>query len=170
MTETVERLLAEMHIARRLSDRPAREAATGVTTADLWAEARREAGAPASLAVARALRDRQDVARRYRRMLEGLALAHAPVALAASDGDVRRRIGDAELRLLTQDGGALLVIENAGAARALDIMAEDGETLRLALPQEDGGAMILSLGADTPDGARAHALLRDPGTALFLLP
>jgi hypothetical protein len=169
-------LMAEMHIARQLSRASAPALAPalsgGITTAALWAEVRRAAGQPASLAVARALRGEPATAARYRQMLSAIALASSPVALAASDGAVERRIGSATLRLLpTQDGDVpLLVLEGAPDAASLEMVGQAGESLRLALPLSDQGAVILSLGPDFPQADAALALLRDPGTALFLLP
>jgi hypothetical protein len=165
-------LLAEVHIARQLSRVPAKATARGLTPAELWAEARRVHGQPASLAVARALRNDPATAARYRQMLTTIAVAASPVALAASDGGVDRRIGGATLRLLPTQGddAPLLVLQGAVGAASLEMVGSMGECLRLALPPSDDGAMILSLGRDTPDADSALALLRDPGTALFLLP
>ena len=164
-------LLAELHVARALALRPATRYAAGLTVADLWAELNRAPGAPVSLAVTRALRADPRTATRYRRMLEALSVAHAPVALAASDGVVLRRIGAATLRLLPKADSAppLLVIENTNAA-ALELVGIDGSVLRLALPPADEGTVILALGADFPDAATALALIEAPDTALYLLP
>ena len=164
-------LLAELHVARALALRPATRYAAGVTAADLWAELNRAPGAPISLAVTRALRADPRIATRYRRMLEALALAHAPVALAASDGVALRRIGAATLRLLPKADGAppLLVIENTNAG-ALELVGIDGSVLRLALPPADEGTVILALGVDFPDAATVLSLIEAPDTALYLLP
>ncbi|MGL4236178.1 hypothetical protein [Tabrizicola sp.] len=164
-------LMAEVHIARQLSQaQPA--VVRGVTPADLWAEVRRAAGDPASLAVARALRGDPAMASRYRQMLSAVALAASPVALAASDGEVDRRIGSARLRLLPVTDGdvPLVVLEGAAEAASLEMVGHTGESLRLALPEPDAGTVILSLGPDFPQADAALALLRDPGTALYLLP
>jgi hypothetical protein len=169
--EAPDLLLAELHAARALALRPATRSAVGVTVADLWAELNRGLGAPVSLAVTRALRADPRIATRYRRMLEALALAHAPVALAASDGVALRRIGAATLRLLPKADGSppLLVIENTNAG-ALELVGIDGSVLRLALSPADEGTVILALGADFPDAATALALIEAPDTALYLLP
>jgi hypothetical protein len=169
--DTPDRLLAELHVARALANRPPRRAARGVTATDLWANLGRAPGAPVSLAVARSLRDDPGVATRYRRMLEAIAIAHAPVALAASDGVALRRIGEATLRLLpaTTDAPPLLVIENTTAA-ALELIGADGDTLRLALPPADAGTIIMALGDDFPEAAAVLTLLAAATTALFLLP
>ena len=169
--ETPDLLLAELHAARALALRPATRSAAGVTVADLWAELNRGMGAPVSLAVTRALRADPRIATRYRRMLEALALAHAPVALAASDGVALRRIGAATLRLLPKADGAppLLVIENTNAG-ALELVGIDGSVLRLALPPADEGTVILALGVDFPDAATVLSLIEAPDTALYLLP
>jgi hypothetical protein len=165
-------LLAEVHIARQLSRAPAPTAVEGVTAADLWAEVRRDPGQPVSLAVARALRGHPETASRYRQMLSALAMASSPVALAASDGEVDRRIGSARLRLLPVTNGdvPLVVLEGIADAGSLEMVGHTGEILRLALPEPYAGTVILSLGPDFPQAAAALALLRDPGTALYLLP
>jgi hypothetical protein len=169
--DSPDRLLAELHTARSLALRPAARGNAVVTSADLWAELNRAPGAPVSLLIARALREDTRAAARYRRMLGGLALAYAPVALAASDGAALRRIGEATLKLLPEADGAppLLVIENT-AAGALELVGADGSTLRLALPAADEGTVILALGSDFPDVALLLALFKAPDTALYLLP
>jgi hypothetical protein len=169
--DTPDRLLAELHVARSLALRPAAKRAETATPADLWADLNRAPGAPVSLSVARALRDDARTALRYRRMLGGLAVAHAPVAMAASDGTALRRIGDAVLKLLPGSGNSppLLVIENCTAG-ALELLGADGSALRLALPRADEGTVILALGADFPDAGAVLALIEAPDTALYLLP
>jgi hypothetical protein len=165
-------LLAEVHIARQLLRAPAPAAVQWVTAADLWAEVRRRPGQPASLAVARALRSDAATTARYRQMLSAFAVAWSPVALAASDGEVDRRIGSARLRLLPVTNGdvPLLVLEGAPDATSLEMVGQGREILRLALPEPDAGTVILSLGPDFPQAGAALALLRDPGTAIYLLP
>jgi len=169
--DSLDRLLAELHTARSLALRPAVRMDTAITPADLWADLNRAPGAAVSLPVARALRTDPRSADRYRRMLAALSLAHAPVALAASDGMTLRRIGAATLRLLpgTEFAPPLLVIENT-AAGALELVGAAGTLFRLALPEADEGSVILALGADFPDAAAVLALLDAPDTALYLLP
>jgi hypothetical protein len=169
--ETQDLLLAELHAARSLALRPVTRGAAGVTAAELWAELNRAPGAPVSLAVTRALRADPRIATRYRRMLQASALAHTPVALAASDGVALRRIGAATLRLLPKADSSppLLVIENTNAG-ALELVGIDGSVLRLPLPPSDEGTIILALGADFPDAASALTLIEAPDTALYLLP
>jgi hypothetical protein len=172
MTEdSPDRLLAELHAARLLATRPAARQAYAVTPADLWAELNRAPGSPVSLSIARTLRQDPQAAARYRRMLGFLAVAHSPVALAASDGSAERRIGEAMLRLLpgVERTPPLLVIENTAAA-ALELVGADGSVLRLTLPAADEGTVILALGVDFPDAATAVALIQAPDTALYLLP
>jgi hypothetical protein len=166
-----DRLLAELQTARSMAARPAVRQAATVSASDLWAELTRAPGAPVSLSLARALRSDPVTVTRYRRMLSGLALAHAPVALAASDGTALRRIGEAKLRLLPAADRTppLLVIENTTAG-ALELVGTDGETIRLALPTPDEGTVILALGSDFPDAATVLALIEAPDTALYLLP
>jgi hypothetical protein len=154
-----------------LAMRQATRAEVAVAPSDLWADLNRAPGTPVSLSVARALRQDARAAARYRRMLGAMALAHTPVALAASDGTALRRIGEATLRLLPGGEGTppLLVIENTSAG-ALELVGADGSTHRLGLPAPDDGAVILALGRDFPDAANVLALIEAPDTALYLLP
>lgn len=175
--EDLDRLLAELHAARLLAVRAAsgvEAAAPRPTHAEIWAFVRRPPGAPVPLALARALREDPGAARRYRAMLGALSLASSPVALAASDGGVRRRVGEAVLELLPTAAGdvPLLVLTGplAEAARALELVGLGAPPLRLALPPADGAAVLLALGPDVPEAAGALRLLRDPATAIFLLP
>ena len=169
-------LLAELHGARVLA-RSARcgsaaRGATGaarVSDAALWRHARRRPGDAISLAVQRALAD-VETGRRYRTMLAALAVAHSPVALAAADGTVRRRVGRMVLELL-QDGPPLLVIHLDGVdppPTLLELVGAD-HSVRLGLPPATDGALVLSLEGDLDVPARARAMLRDPATELFLL-
>ena len=170
MTDTDEdRLLAELHTSRLLS-LYATEANARGSAAALWAEINRAPDAPISLAVARAMQTDPAIARRYGRMMEGLSQAFSPVALAASDGAVQRRIGDATLRLLPAVEGSLplLVIENTDARR-LELLGADGVALRLELPPADAGNVVLALGPDLPRLDDILALLAAPDTALYLL-
>lgn len=175
--ESFDRLLAELHAARLLAARALagqEGAAARPSHAELWAFARRPPSGPVPLALLRALRDDPATARRYRAMLGARSLAHSPVALAASDGAVRRRVGEAVLELLPTAAGdvPLLVLTGppAEAARALELVGPDASTLRLALPPADGAAVLLALGPELPEAADALRLLRDPATAIFLLP
>ncbi|MBM7067440.1 hypothetical protein [Actibacterium sp. 188UL27-1] len=167
-----DQLLAELHAARHLIlARP--DARDGISHADLWGHVRRQPGQPVSLAIQRGLRDDPALARRYRAMLQALSMAHSPVALAASDGRIRRTVGDMVVELLCEpDQIPLLVISNVAdpSPQAVELVGESGTALRLALPPFDGGAIIVSLVADGPDSDAALGMLQDPGTAIFLLP
>ena len=168
----LDRLLAEAHTARLLAARALEGEGRRPSHAELWAHARRDPGAPVPLALVRALREDTAAARRYRAMLGALALAHAPVAMAASDGAVRRRVGAAVLELLPGGDGdtPLLVLTGGPAAGAIEMIGADAAPLRLALPPPEGASVVLALGPDVAEGEEALRLLRDPATALFLLP
>ena len=170
--QTPDRLLAELHAARHLTMAET-GARASISMADLWAHVRRAPDQPVSLTVQRLLRDDPSVARRYRAMVQGVAMAHSPGALAAADGTVRRVVGDMVLELLAEtDENPLLVIRNVPdpSPKAVELVADSGTALRLALPPQDGGAIIVSLASGVPDARAALGLLQDPATAIFLLP
>lgn len=172
MSEEAARLLAEIHAARALMRTPA-PATARPSTAALWAHALREPGAPVDLAVVRALRGDPDTSLRYRTLLAGQAVAHAPQAIAASDGDLAaRRVGLFLLEVVPADEDAppLLVIRGGGdrPVRALEVSLGD-DTVRLALPPPAEGAIVIALDPEVPEADRLGQLLRDPATAVFLL-
>ncbi|AWB25296.1 hypothetical protein DA075_30700 [Methylobacterium currus] len=169
------RLLAEIHAARALmrESGPARDAAGRPGAASLWAHATRAADAPVDVAVARAIRSDPATARRYRALLAGQAIAHAPRAIAASDGALAaRRVGAFTLEILpaTEDGPPLLVLRGAEAQalRAIEAMRGD-EAVRLALPPAIDGAILVALDPAVPEAMRLGAMLRDTDCAVFLL-
>lgn len=169
------RLLAEIHAARALmrASEHARETASRPSAASLWAHATRAADGPIDLAVVRAIRTDPATARRYRALLAGQAIAHAPQAVAASDGAVAsRRVGAFTLEILpaTEDGPPLLVLRGAEAQapRTVEAMLGD-ETVRLALPPVIDGAILVALDAGVEEAARLGAMLRNPDCAVFLL-
>ncbi|MEH3143816.1 MAG: hypothetical protein PGN34_00285 [Methylobacterium frigidaeris] len=168
------RLLAEIHAARGLM-RPggSGQAALRPGHAALWAHATRMPGAPVDLAVARAIRDDPDTARRYRAMLGARAVAHAPLAAAASDGALaRRRVGPFELEILAgeDDAPPLLILRGTGARmpRAIEAWLGD-ETVRLDLGPPVEGVILLALDPAVPDAALLGRMLGDPASAVFLL-
>jgi hypothetical protein len=181
------RLLAEIHAARGLlragapDDVLAARPSDAVRPSDvarpshaaLWAHATRAPGAPVDFAVARALRSDPDTARRYRRMLGAQAVAHAPLAAAASDGALaRRRVGPFELEILEGAEGAppLLVLRGEAARTPGLIEAWLGdEAVRLELGPPVAGAILLALDPAVPEAALLDRMLRDPAAAVFLL-
>ncbi|MGU3668131.1 hypothetical protein ACLBX9_28420 [Methylobacterium sp. A49B] len=171
MSEEAARLLAEIHASRALMRAPA-PATARPSTAALWAHALREPGAPVDLAVGRALRGDPDTALRYRTLLAGQAVAYAPQAIAASDGDLAaRRVGLFLLEVVAADEDAppLLVIRGGDkAVRALEVNLGD-DTVRLALPLPVEGAIVIALDPEVPEADRLGQLLRDPAAAVFLL-
>jgi hypothetical protein len=169
----VVQLLAEAHAARLV----AREVQLTPNAASpgvhqLWAYARREPGAPASLTIERAIRTDTATGARYRAMLAAIAVAHAPFAIAASDGQiVRRRVGPCTIEILeAADAPSLLVIHLSGIDR-LSIMeiARGEERLRLALPAPTAGAIVLSLDSSSAEAATLDRLARDAASEIFLL-
>lgn len=159
-------LLAELHAARVLA-RDVEAPVRSIADRDLWRHARRRPGEPVSLAVARALRE-PEAARRYRTVLSALALGHSPVALAASDGTVARRVGAFTLELL-REGAPLLVIRSDGETWPKRMELHGGAMTALDLPEPVDGAVVLALDPDVPDLADAARLLADPDTEVFLV-
>lgn len=169
------RLLAEIHAARALmrASEPARDTSRRPGTAELWAHAARELGGPVDLALVRAIRADPATARRYRALLGAQAIAHAPLAAAASDGAVAsRRVGPFTLEILPADDDAppLLVLRGSAARlpRAIEAMLGD-ETARLGLPPAIDGAVLVALDPGVPEAARLGAMLRDRACAVYLL-
>ena len=168
------RLLAEIHAARALlrTDVPTSTAARP-SHAALWAHATRVAGQPVDLAVVRALRTDPEAARRYRLMLGAQALAHAPLAAAASDGTlVRRRVGPFDLEILEgAEGAPPLLILRGQAARMPSLIEAwlDDTGVRLDLAPPVAGAIVLALDPAVPEAILLDRLLRDPASAVFLL-
>ncbi|MDP4022886.1 hypothetical protein Q8W71_09655 [Methylobacterium sp. NEAU 140] len=180
------RLLAELHAARGLmrdaAGRAPGDAAGGVQLGEeparpglaaLWAHATRAPGAPVDLAVVRALRGDPAAQRRYRALLAGQAVAHAPFAVAASDGGLAaRRVGAYVLELVpAEDGSPPLLVIRGGSGRAIAaIEASLGDAaVRLALPAPVEGAYLLALDPALPEADRLGRLLADPAAAVFLL-
>lgn len=173
MSDDAARLLAEIHAARSLMRTTIRDVETRPGNAALWAHAIRAPDRPLDLAVERAIRTNSETARRYRTMLAGQAVAHAPLAVAAADGSLSgRRIGPFDLRIVPADGDAppLLILRGAGARppRLIEAMLSD-ESVRLELPPPIEGAMVLALDPTVPEAAKLGRLLRDPACAVFLL-
>lgn len=175
------RLLAEIHAARALlrTGPPAGapiarlSGAVPTTHAALWAHATRAPGSPVDLAVVRALRSDPDTARRYRVMLGAQAIAHAPLATAASDGALtRRRVGPFELEILEGADGAPPLLVLRGEAERMPGLIETwlgDEVVRLDLGDPVAGAILLALDPAVPEAALLDRMLRDPASAVFLL-
>lgn len=174
------RLLAEVHAARRLFRRSdltdaGTSARSHATAAELWAHVRRVPGQAVSLAVERLIRTDPVARMRYRTMLTSQALAHAPLAVAASDGAVeRRRIGSFTLEIVPAEGGAmaLLLIRGpiAGASLPRQIEVTLGsEMLRLDLGEPVAGTVVLTLDPAVAEAAALARLVADPNAEIFLL-
>ncbi len=168
------RLLAEIHAARALmrASEPARDTSRCPGAAELWAHATRAADGPVDLALVRAIRTDPTTARRYRALLGAQAIAHAPLAAAASEGAVAsRRVGPFTLEILPADEDAppLLVLRGSGARppRAIEAMLGD-ETVRLALPPAIDGTILVALDPACRRRRRLGAMLRDRTCAVFL--
>lgn len=176
------RLLAEIHAARALMRAQALGAASGHTArpstrpstrpshAALWAHADREPGRPVDLAVVRAIRTDSETARRYRTLLGAQALAHAPLAAAASDGAIaRRRVGPFDLEIL-EGAPPLLILRGPAASmpRRIEVWLGD-EAVRLDLGPPADGAILLALDPSVPEADQLGRMLRDPACAVFLL-
>jgi hypothetical protein len=165
-------LLAAVHAARQLrSAVAARVAAQGATTAELWQHARRRPGEPVSLALERAIRTDENLAARYRIMLQGFATAHAPMAIAASDGTMRqRRVGPYSFERIEDGGSPMLVIRMDAAAPAPEMVELSlGErSLRFAPGEAVNGVIMLALDPEIADSRLLAELLGDPATEIFV--
>ncbi|KQP40061.1 hypothetical protein ASF49_21400 [Methylobacterium sp. Leaf104] len=171
VSDEAARLLAEIHAARGLL-RTASDAVRP-SAAALWTHVLREPGAPVDLALVRAIRTDPETARRYRALLAGQALAHAPLAIAAAHGPVSsRRIGPFALQILagTEDAPPLLIVQTVGIRppRLIEAILGD-ETRRLALPPPVNGVILLALDPAVPEASRLGDMLQDPACAVFLL-
>lgn len=171
MSDEAALLLAEIHAARVLTR--ATPSAARPSVAALWGYANRHPGAAVDLAVVRAIRTDPDVARRYRALLAGQAIAHAPLAVAASHGAVSsRRIGSFSLEILaaTEDAPPLVIVQGAATRppRVIEAILGD-ENLRLPLPPPVDGAILLALDPAVPEAVRLGEMLQDPACAVFLL-
>jgi hypothetical protein len=168
----VVRLLAEAHAARLV----ARDAGLAPKTAsagvhELWAHVRRQPGAPVSLAIERAIRTDAATGARYRAMLATIAVAHAPFAIAASDGQIaRRRVGPCTIEIIeAAEASALLVIHLNGVRQpSMMEIACGAERLRLALPEPIEDAIVLSLDPDDAQAVVLDRLARDKASEIFL--
>jgi hypothetical protein len=164
-------MLAEIHAARGLTRASA--PARAVSHAALWAHVTREPGQPVDFSVVRALRTDPETARRYRTMLGAQALAHAPLAAAASDGAItQRRIGAFDLEILPAEDDAppLLVLRGVEeqAPRIIEAWLGD-ETVRLDLAAPVEGTILLALDPAVSEAEELGRMLRDPACAVFLL-
>lgn len=174
------RLLAEVHEARRLYRQSGMRDAgatdrSHATAAELWAHVRRVPGQQISLAVERQIRLDPAVRLRYRAMLTSQALAHAPLAVAASDGAVEsRRIGSFTLEFVPAEDGAmaLLLIRGPGGGASLPRQIEvtlGSEMLRVDLGKPVAGTVILALDPSVADAMTLARLVADPNAEVFLL-
>ncbi|GJD94406.1 hypothetical protein [Methylobacterium iners] len=172
------RLLAELHAARHLargSRRSEAEARPSLSAAALWAHVRRVPGRPVSLAVERQIRDDPATGRRYRAMLRSQALAHTPLAIAASDGAVvQRRLGSFALEIVPPDAEAMALLLIRGVAEgasapSLIEAALGAEIVRLELGAPIAGTIVLALDPEVAETALLARLAADPKSEIFLL-
>lgn len=171
------RVLA-MALGAELAARPPRaaDAPPPVDHAALWRRLHRAPGAPVDLATERALNSHTAWRAAYRAMLGPSALATSPVAAAASGGTaVHRRIGAYALRLDETTGDdphvvSIRIPAGEPAPAALEILSEDGLSIRLDLGPPIDGTILLVLFPDNATHAAVHAALRSPLAALYLVP
>jgi hypothetical protein len=140
----------------------------------LLAYARRDHGAPADFAIEQAIRTDPAVARRYGNLLEGLAIAFSPVALAAATDPVPSRVlGPWRLRVSQPEGlSPVLVLENLAPATpptAIEAVGPAGGPIRLPLPEPVSGSIQLPLDSHFAELAAFHRLIADPETSIALL-
>jgi hypothetical protein len=165
-------LLAATHRARRLRAAVAENPRShAITTAELWKHAQRRPGEPVSFALERAIRADADLAARYRTLLQGFATAHAPMAIAASDGAIAaRRVGAYSFERVDDDGAPMLIIriaEGAAAPEMIELIRGE-RTLRFAPGEPVAGAIMLALDTGADDGKLLAELLADPATEIYV--
>jgi hypothetical protein len=164
--------LASWHGARQLQRAAGAAPIPAVSVHDLWRHAQRKPGEPVSFAVERAIRGDAAVAARYRTILTGSALAHAPLARAASDGIVtQRRVGPYAFEIVGGGEASILLIRLEDGARPPSAMElrKDGESLRVALDAPVNNAIFLSLDPAHAEGRQMAVLIGDPMTEIFVL-
>ncbi len=172
--EMTAQFLAEIHGARQLRRQimPLGSRHDAPNTHDLWQHANRRPGDAVSFSIERAIRSDAQVAARYRKILSSMAITHAPVAIAASDGPLStRRVGDFTFSVALGDGTPLLIIsvpEGARIPQSLEISGAD-LTLRLALNAPVNGAIFLSLDPAYEEGRQLAALVADAHSEIFIL-
>jgi len=172
------RLLAEVHSARLLGQtlRSGQEQtdASAIPASRIWAHARRLPGAPISIDVERAIRRDPEIARQYRAMMATIALAHAPMAIAASSGAIsERRVGGLSVAVLDEGPGsvAILVVRvspDQSAPRLMELRGPD-DTLRIGLQEPVENTIVLSLDPGNPEAATIERLIRDPATEIYFI-
>jgi hypothetical protein len=172
------RLLAEVHSARLLcqtqGSQPAATSARSIPARLIWAHARRLPGTPISIEIERAIRQDSDIAQRYRAMMATIALAHAPMAIAASSGAIsERRVGGFSVAILEDGQGSVplllvRIIENQTAPRLLELRGQD-DTVRIGLQEPVENTILLSLDPANPEAAAIERLIRDPTTEIYFV-
>jgi hypothetical protein len=141
----------------------------------LLAYVRRDHSAPADFAIERAIRTDPAVARRYRNLLAGMALAFSPVALAAATEPVPSRVlGQWRLRVSEPEGlSPVLVLEPLApspAPTAIEAVGPSGGPIRLMLPEPVNQAIQLPLDGEFAELAAFRRLIADPATSIALMP
>jgi hypothetical protein len=141
----------------------------------LLAYVRRDPGAPADFAIERAIRTDPAVARRYRNLLAGMALAFSAVALAAATEPVPSRVlGPWRLRVSEPEGlSPVLVLEPLApspAPAAIEAVGPAGGPIRLTLPEPVNQAIQLPLDGEFAELAAFRRLIADPATSIALMP
>lgn len=170
---TVMDVAAEMIFRSLRTEMPRSAGTPGVSFARLLAYAERDANAPADFALEQALRRDASVALRFRRILEGRAIAMSHMAMAAASGLYpERRVGGYHLRVVDEGDALYVVLTSPKTDTQLPIALEllgEADRERLPLPTHVRGHITVPLDRTLPSYARLKALLRDPHTILFLL-
>ena len=160
-------LLDASDLATARADKPSLSAARLVRYA-------RRRDSVLDFAIEQQLRQNPVIMRLYNNLMQQTSMAYSPMAIAAGDGMiVKRMIGPHQLELV-EDGGDQFVIIRLGGhldqpPRLLEIRCENKGAVRLTLPRPVGKIMQMQLDLEAEDGKTAFELLGDPASALFLM-
>jgi hypothetical protein len=150
------------------------DAAVSVSRADLWAYANREPGSPVDFRVEKAIRTDARASGQYGRILALRTRGMSAMAAAAYDNSAtHRRLGDFTLDVVEEEGSppALVitrVVAKAEAPTMLECVSIEG-VVRVALPAEVDGTIVLDLPKDDQERDLLRLMLANPQAGVYLL-
>lgn len=151
-------------------DRPRRPRPSFTRVVD---HANRQPGDPVDLEIERYIRESEGARRFYFGLLDRIATAYSPVALAASGQTVtERRLGDNLVQLIHESSGDYLVITipDAGASPyEIEARGRDADGVRVPIGVAIDDVASIRLDARFPELEELQRLLEDPTSSLWLL-